>query len=382
LAPDLKRKKQNCGRKTKLTPDIVGFIESIAQDYANSGRYMSDRALQTDLEQLGHTFALRTVQQFLKKLKSTITKVWVKPHLTEEQKQKRLRWVLDKADRSHGLDRTQYKNGENTVHVDESWFYLQDVSSKMKILPNTILPNNPTCKHKSHILKIMFVVAMARPQRRPDGTWFDGKIGMWPCVETSPASRSSKNRPVGTIETHPKSLDSKYYLNIMTREGGVIDKVKEKLFWRKDAAIYIQHDGAKPHNGCGNLEFFRQFGVQDGWNIIVVTQPPQSPDLNILDLGFFNSLKKRVSSLKFQATTINMLISKVESAFDEYDLSTLDHIWAHLFACFNAILGDMGSNQYSAPHVKLRKRGRNSDSCVDLSIDVDAYNCAFELINS
>jgi hypothetical protein len=35
----------------------------------------------------------------------------------------------------------------------------------------------PQCQHKSHIEKIMFITAMARPRMFPDGTWFDGKIG-------------------------------------------------------------------------------------------------------------------------------------------------------------------------------------------------------------
>jgi hypothetical protein len=28
--------------------------------------------------------------------------------------------------------------------------------------------------------------------------------------------------------------------------------------------------------------------IRDGWNLKLKCQPPDSPDLNVLDLGFFN----------------------------------------------------------------------------------------------
>jgi hypothetical protein len=66
--------------------------------------------------------------------------------------------------------------------------------------------------------------------------------------------------------------------------------------WLKGKEVIIQQDGASPHVGRGNIEYFNQEGRKDGWKIQVVTQPPQSPDLNVNDLGFFRSLKCRVET--------------------------------------------------------------------------------------
>jgi hypothetical protein len=61
-----------------------------------------------------------------------------------------------------------------------------------------------------------------------------------------------------------------------------------------------RRSGASPHVGKGNLEFFNVEGRKDGWKIQVITQPPQSPDLNVNDLGLC-----RVENLKDGATTMD-----------------------------------------------------------------------------
>ena len=55
--------------------------------------------------------------------------------------------------------------------------------------------------------------------------------------------------------------------------------------------------------------------------ISIANQPPNSPDYNVLDLGFFNSIQ----SLQHQKSTrtIEELIDAVESAFYELHFDTL-----------------------------------------------------------
>lgn len=143
--------------------------------------------------------------------------------------------------------------------------------------------------------------------------------------------------------------------------------------------IRIQHDGAKPH---GNEEMLRQAGLADGWNIKFVTQPAQSPDLNVMDLGLFNSLKHRVSQIKERALNIDMLIANVQAAYAQYDAHTLDKVWAHQVDCWNAILKVDGSNQYKPPHRGRQNRPQNAGTAVDLTIDIDEYNRVFVMINA
>lgn len=223
---------------------------------------------------------------------------------------------------------------------------------------------------------------MARPRQLEDGSWFDGKIGIWPCVDRAPARRNSRNREAGTLVTSLKTLDANYYRELMTGPGGVFEKVKEKMPWMRGRPLFIQHDGAKPHNGNGNSAYFEEQGVIDGWNIQIVTQPAQSPDLNLLDLGFFASLKTRVSHLKIQANTIDDLIARVETAYHQYDRHTLDSIWAQLFSVYRSVIEVFGENSYDLPHSGNRVDGRQNESSVDLDIDLIVYNAAVNHVNA
>ena len=125
------------------------------------------------------------------------------------------------------------------------------------------------------------------------------------------------------------------------------------------------------------VEEIQAFGSTDGWQIIVDTQPAQSPDLNILDLGFFHSLKVNVGHLKHRARNI----ANVQQAYEEYDYDTLNRVWAHLFACYNCILAVDGCNQYTAPHSGVRTRYLRGLEGVDLTIDVENYNRVCRMLN-
>ena len=54
--------------------------------------------------------------------------------------------------------------------------------------------------------------------------------------------------------------------------------------------IYIQQDNAKTHIPVDDPEFVAA-AQTGGWDIRLTCQPPNSPDLNILDLGFFAALQ-------------------------------------------------------------------------------------------
>ena len=128
------------------------------------------------------------------------------------------------------------------------------------------------------------------------------------------------------------------------------------------------------HNRRGNEEILRQAGLADGWHIRFVTQPAQSPDLNILDLGFFAALKARCNKLKVRARNIDELLDKVRIAYQNYPSDALDKIWAHLFDCYNEILKINGCNQYKPPHRGATIRVRGAPTQVDLSINMHEFN--------
>lgn len=172
-----------------------------------------------------------------------------------------------------------------------------------------------------------------------------------------------------------------FYQELFTKPGGVLSAVKQKMPWLKQSGIKIQHDGASPHTGKGTVAVLNDAAKEGGWNIKINTQPAQSPDLNILDLGFFHSLQSRVAHVKHKAKNIDELITNVTAEYNNYDRDTLDHIWAHQIDCWRSILAVDGDNQYKKAHGGGRRRHKNSTTAVDLTINIDDYNRVFNMYN-
>ena len=58
----------------------------------------------------------------------------------------------------------------------------------------------------------------------------------------------------------------------------------------RDNDIIIQEDNAKPHHARIRAAV-ENAAKYDEWNVAVKPQPPNSPDFNVNDLGFFNSIQ-------------------------------------------------------------------------------------------
>ena len=139
--------------------------------------------------------------------------------------------------------------------------------------------------------------------------------------------------------------------------------------------IIIQQDNAKPH-GRVVRDMMEHEGSKDGFKITLVNQPPNSPDLNVLDLGFFNAIQ----SLQMRETmkSIDDLIEAVERSFEGLSHTTLDNSFRTLQSVMECILKDGGNNTYDLPHkskAKLEKAGTLplNFSC-DLEVLAEAQN--------
>ncbi|CAM9333197.1 unnamed protein product [Choristocarpus tenellus] len=66
-------------------------------------------------------------------------------------------------------------------------------------------PSRP--QHSQYITKLMFLAVVVRPRKMFNGVWFNGKIGIWPTVDTKVAQRNSKHRPKGTKVLVPGMVD-------------------------------------------------------------------------------------------------------------------------------------------------------------------------------
>ena len=136
--------------------------------------------------------------------------------------------------------------------------------------------------------------------------------------------------------------------------------------------IYIQQDNA-PSHVPGDDEEFAMAVAQIGLDIQLVNQPANSPDLNVLDLGFFASLQ----SLNYEKISRNLddLIQNVKTEFYKYDPDTLNRVFLTLQGCMIEVMKDRGGNRYEIPHMdkdKLEAVGMLPTSlCVDRQLYED-----------
>ena len=295
--------------------------------------------------------------------------VSLKPRLKESNKIQRLFYALDMIAKSHEhATRTlKFYDFYNTIHVDEKWFYLVKEGQRI-ILVQDEKPPQMSVHNKNSIAKVMFLCALARP-KTIDGTYFDGKIGIWPIGLYKPAARSSKYRPRGTMEWHNVNVDKNEYRRLML--GSVLEAVIEKWpsseFFDDDFVINIQQDGASTHIDPKDslwLEALEEMGLEN--KIKLVKQPPNSPDTNVNDLGFFNSLQSRYYTES--PTSSEQIIAMVNKAFVEYPPNLINRIWLTYMSCLNMIIENDGGNHYKIPHMNKAKMEHTNTLPVSLDV--------------
>ena len=241
------------------------------------------------------------------------------------------------------------------IHIDEKWFYITKQKSNYYLIPDEQAPIG-ACKSKRYITKVMFMAAVARPRydyhRKKN---FDGKIGIWPFVFKERAKRSSHNRPAGTLETKVIQRINRDEIKKMFCDN-IIPSIKEK--WPiGHKTVIIQQDNAGPHTKEGDLDIAAAC-ADDHFDINVICQPPNSPDFNVLDLGFFNSIQ----ALQHQNAprTIDELISCTENAFSNIKPESLNDVFLSLQKCMESAMKVGGGNDYKLPHLHKEKLRRNN----------------------
>ncbi|RHZ13233.1 hypothetical protein DYB37_011184, partial [Aphanomyces astaci] len=225
------RKKSTCGRK-HLHKDLPKCIQAIPQ----SRRYCF-RSLAHDLGMLKSTLHDYFKRGVFAKYSSVL-----KPALTESNKVCRLKWALD-----HVCDRDGAKYVDDmydTVHVDEKWFFMTRVQKVYGAICEKI--KQRSCKSKHHLLKVMFLTAVAHPRwDETSGEWFNGNLGTWHFTEIVPAQRRSGRRDAGTPVMTTVSVTRETYKAMLVDK--VIPAIRAKWPRGETKAVKIQQDNARPH---------------------------------------------------------------------------------------------------------------------------------------
>ncbi|ETW02055.1 hypothetical protein H310_05669 [Aphanomyces invadans] len=175
-------------------------------------------------------------------------------------------------------------------------------------------------------------------------------VGCWPLVDTTLTQHRSVNRPAGTPILSTITVTNPVYRNYLVER--VLPAIKRQWVWDNDdtdGTIYIEQDNARPHISVDDADFV-QAAIADGWKIKLTCQPPQSPDLNVLDLGFFNSIQSLQQQIECRA--MENLVQAVEEPFVTLHRATLERTfltWSRVMIVFLEIDGD---NKYKIPRSK------------------------------
>lgn len=227
----------------------------------------------------------------------------------------RLRWCISMLEPTSIPDDPMFRGMLDIVYIDEKWFDLTKRKENYHLHP---LEQEPlrTVKSKNFIRQIMFLTTVARPRVDGEGNYtFDGKIGTFALANYEPARRTSVNRVVGTLEMKPINSIKKEVIRTFLIEK-VLLAIRAK--WPSEDVgilIFIKQDNAPTHIDPSD-PLFCEVAKQDGFDIRLMCQPPNSPDLNILDLGFFRAIQ----SLRYKkaAKSVTELVSRVEEALEEF----------------------------------------------------------------
>ncbi|XP_057775137.1 uncharacterized protein LOC130994118 [Salvia miltiorrhiza] len=191
----------------------------------------------------------------------------IKPDLTAPNKLFRLRFSLEALEYDRILRSLTFKSMHNTVHIDEKWFYITKTAQRFYLTPEEIEPHR-TCKSKKFITKVMFI----QKEEQEQGSRYNGME-----TNTKHHQTSSERLP------NQSDCSAECIANI-------VPAIKAKWPANASKTIYIQQDNARPHIQDSDPDF-RAVASADGFDIHLVHQPPNSPDTNINDLGWFRAIQ-------------------------------------------------------------------------------------------
>jgi hypothetical protein len=167
---------------------------------------------------------------------------------------------------------------------------------------------------------------------------------MWPFVVTEPAKRSSKSRLRGTPVTKPVSVDRRLYLDTLLAK--LLPAMRSRF--QRNTPIFIQQDNARPHILPTHQQFLAA-AQSDGYDFRLQCQPPNSPDMNILELGFFYAIQ--LIQYPKPTRTLDELITAVLESFNEIEPQSLNFNFLTLQKVLNECMDNDGGNNFKIPHM-------------------------------
>ncbi|XP_057811614.1 uncharacterized protein LOC131025846 [Salvia miltiorrhiza] len=191
-----------------------------------------------------------------------------------------------------------------------------------------------------------------------------------------PAKRNSKNRTKGTLETKPiQSITKEVIKECIISQ--VIPSIKAKWSNTEPKDIIIQQDNARPHILQNDHEFAAAANT-DGFNMTLICQPPNFPDTNVNDLGFFRA----IHSLQDDKTakTLDELLANKMSSFEELTPQTLNNVFLTFQGCYSEMLKVKRGNDYKIPHMNMGRLQRMGELPESIEVDPQLVRDSLEYV--
>ena len=363
------RKKGNSGPRKKDYSNLLRTVESVPLNDRSTTRSLASKS----------GIARSTLHRA--KQRGVIVRHTnaVHPSLTPSNRISRLEHAIKHVSYNTRREQYYFHNMHNYVHLDEKRFNIYEEKRAYYMTPREEQPYRHA-KSKRYIGKVMFLCAVARPRydfrkRR----LFDGKNGVWPFVEQVQAQRSSKNRPAGTFETKPINVDRDVYRHYLIHK--VLPAIKDKFPFKRHVPVLIQQDNARPHISENDPEFAQATSNMSS-KIEVVCQPPNSPDFNVLDLGFFRSLDSMQSGSSLTYRGIDGLINAVKEVYNNYLTEKLSDIFITHQTVLESSMEDLGNNSFKIKHTKKSRMSHSQKLTHNHACDPQTYMDALNYTNS
>ena len=317
--------------------DIIEFMEAKAKEWDYE---FAQRAMAGAVKAKFGVGCLSTIQKIMMNQEWKKSKKYIKPYLSEEHETARLEWAEEREDTDF------FSSDKVVVHVDEKYFYAFR-TGKVVYYPPGCEPSATTALSKTQIPKVMFFGAVAPPN---PGKKFDGRIGLWMVSETKTAQRASKYHAVGDVFEIPTMMNGELFVSMCKKL--LIPAICKKLSWAKK--VEVQMDSAGGHKINTSVDELNNLCAAN-YKISFCTQPTRSPDLNVLDLGIWNSLQSGVPTIKYDPDSEHQMFTRIEAevmrAWNEYDGTTkLTKIFHTLNLIYKEVIKAKGGNNFKLPH--------------------------------
>lgn len=246
-------------------------------------------------------------------------------------------------------------------------------------------------------------------------------------MELKHAANNTRKRKQGTLELVPINVDAEVFLDMITKSGGVLDAIHEKMPWlankpirfvleaaedaqaeygddeemdadadatpagEKEVNVMTDHlwsvdgvavfmDQASPHTGRKNIAVMNEIAKDRGLSVSFHLQPSQSPDFNLMDLALFKGLSFAANNYAVHNKTLENILYNVIRSYELYPTDSISRAIAVQYRVYVEVLKCFGDNNYDLPHSGITKRQMHGEDAVDLRVPKSVVENAAEWI--